>query len=750
MENNIITDEDLNKTISERSEYFNTKSIYFSELEMNTEYDESISFNHFFSIYQEFESDEDPLSKSYKKTIFPFLTNIDFVYAFDSPAETKETALSIKAKIKQFSTSHDENAKTDFLNKIKTYVDIIGMETTSFLLIPVLAKIVDEELPIKKTFLNVLPDFISLLKDKGDVGYNIIKNNILSIIDEMYHSEKMQNEYAEMAPLLEKNIVAISKALTQKDKEEGVLSILLSFANNDVYDPESSQKKLICIQLISSLSEDLGLKITTSVLLPQVCSFSDDEDVEIRLKVIDIISKVAMSIGPEIIQSKLYDMIKRLSNDKNFNVRKKIVKCIPEVLKINKEKCIFSHIASKNAMFVEIIEKLIIDNEINVRLAVIELIGNIIAQLDKEELSMKIFNFYKNTLEEFYFNLRDQVSSFSSVNYGMMIYNAAYNFPAVLYCYGKDTWEQLRKTYVNLCSEKSLQIRRSIIDSFHEVCAILGSEVTERELLPIYDGFLESTVKEEKQYALRNLPKIIKNVDKSIKEKYFKYIDPVVLFQSKEDNKVRNFKFTNWRNKLDVVESVLCYFNLYDNDIIYSSILPQCIIFTLDNFYKVRSVSAKVLANLISYLYNTNYNKEKLVTLLKTFAFSKKFHNRISFIKMCKVLLMNYALYKEIVFDILNEVSNDKNVSVRISCAKMLSKIIKNDKCPCYNDKGILNMCHRLKKSNIKSINDILNDIILVIDNDESIDTGNELKVFKGEMTYITEEFKIDIDSITS
>ena len=117
---------------------------------------------------------------------------------------------------------------------------------------------------------------------------------------------------------------------------------------------------------------------------------------------------------------------------------------------------------------------------------------------------------------------------------------------------------------------------------------------------------------------------------------------------------------------------------------------------------------------------------------------------------MCKVLLMNYALYKEIVFDILNEVSNDKNVSVRISCAKMLSKIIKNDKCPCYNDKGMLNMCHRLKKSNIKSINDILNDIILVIDNDESIDTGNELKVFKGEMTYITEEFKIDIDSITS
>ena len=52
MENSIITDDDLNKTISERSEYFNTKSIYFSELEMNTEYDESISFNHFFSIYQ--------------------------------------------------------------------------------------------------------------------------------------------------------------------------------------------------------------------------------------------------------------------------------------------------------------------------------------------------------------------------------------------------------------------------------------------------------------------------------------------------------------------------------------------------------------------------------------------------------------------------------------------------------------------------------------------------------------------------
>ena len=92
-------------------------------------------------------------------------------------------------------------------------------------------------------------------------------------------------------------------------------------------------------------------------------------------------------------------------------------------------------------------------------------------------------------------------------------------------------------------------------------------------------------------------------VSKEKKKRYFKYLEAASIFIDNIGSKVRNFNFINWKNKLDVIEGILCYYNLYDNDIIYKSIFPQCISFCLDDIYKVRKTSSKVLASLIEYLY---------------------------------------------------------------------------------------------------------------------------------------------------
>ena len=47
------------------------------------------------------------------------------------------------------------------------------------------------------------------------------------------------------------------------------------------------------------------------------------------------------------------------------------------------------------------------------------------------------------------------------------------------------------------------------------------------------------------------------------------------------------------------------------------------------------------MANLISYLYNENYKKNELFNLLEVYAFNKKYHQRVSFAKMCKFFLKN-------------------------------------------------------------------------------------------------------------
>ena len=168
-----------------------------------------------------------------------------------------------------------------------------------------------------------------------------------------------------------------------------------------------------------------------------------------------------------------------------------------------------------------------------VRDSIIEYIGEIINPLEKKELSQKIFDFYKNAVNEFYYN-KEMISSAipSSINTIKNKYDKkdekekkeninyyfTYNFPAILYCYGKDFWPKLSPLFTNLCREKDIKVRRSIIASFHEVSKIVGEKITEEELLSLYDNFLKNKNTLEKNFAIKNLPKILSNVNKGIKE----------------------------------------------------------------------------------------------------------------------------------------------------------------------------------------------------------------------------------------
>ena len=305
--------------------------------------------------------------------------------------------------------------------------------------------------------------------------------------------------------------------------------------------------------------------------------------------------------------------------------------------------------------------------------------------------------------------------------------------------------------YIVMEMSTDLKIRRSIIVSFHEICKIIGQTITENELLPIYDTFLNSNDKIERNLSIRYLPKILIQVSQEKKKRYFKYLEAASIFIDNIGSKVRNFNFINWKNKLDVIEGILCYYNLYENDIIYKSIFPQCISFCLDDIYKVRKTSSKVLASLIEYLYNIDYKKEQLFKLIDSFALHKKFHQRINFVKMCKIFLKNKKLYEEKIKNLLNDlVDNEKIRDVRICLSKVLKKIIGNDKEVLYKDQNIHQICYKLKNDNLPIINNIFSDVNIKynmtnIENKNKINNKNE-KYFKGDNDFFIQEFKIEVE----
>ena len=291
------------------------------------------------------------------------------------------------------------------------------------------------------------------------------------------------------------------------------------------------------------------------------------------------------------------------------------------------------------------------------------------------------------------------------------------------------------------------------MSSFYEICKIVGQENIEIDLLQYYDIFLESEDIKEKNIAIRNLPKILNLVSKEARQKYLQYFDAVSIFQTNAGDKVRSFNFISWKDKLDVLEGILCYYNLYENDIIYKSIIPQCITFCLDSVYKVRTVSCKVLGTLILYLYNENYKTKELFKILDCFALHKKFHQRINFIKICKILINNVNIYKEKIIELFFIIASyEKILNVKIALSKLLRKVLSNDKSPLYDDLSIHKLCQiLLNKQKNRTIENIFKSLQIKETNEDIFNEyknkySEKEKIFKGNNKYFIEEFKIDYD----
>ena len=784
-------------------------SIKDTILEHNKEFDETIYFNHHYTAFRKL-SVEKPISQ----ITIPFLMIREFLFSYFEEKlinreADKESISQILGHIKQFSNSHDTNFILNFLENIKTYAEIIGMKNTSNILVPALAKIVDESYHVKMQFLKSLLPFIDYLCSNGDEGILLLKNNMLNILQELFHQKNDQLVTDDMKKLLFKNFIKIAKAILPYDKEQYILNIIIGFGNEDNFRNNISQSKnnsyknqqvdehkILCIKYIRQLVEGFGKDNAERYLLPQLISFTCEKNEEIKKELLYTLPNISEIISFDFISNKIYDILRRLSNDLDPNIRKISVNVTSKIIKIFKNKCEedkllikenniqdnkkVKNYSAKN--FVSLIEKLTKDKENIVKFTIIEKIGEIIASLDKDELSNELFNFYKKFSEKFYeekkrqfplgasiqtgssshgssgnnlFLIKEKTDEADEMNdmdkeYNKQIkeeelnYYFAYNFPAILYCYGKKAWPELKNIYYDFCFEEDLKIRLSIIASFHEIVNILGKEITENELIPIYDKFLESNEKYEQKLAIKNLPKILLRVNKSLKERYFKYFEPVSIFIDNTGSKVRNFNFINWKNKLNVIEGILCYYNLYDNDITYNSILPQCITFSLDKFYKVRKTSSKVIATLIVYLYKENYKKEKLIKILENFAFHKKFKIRINFIKMCPILLGDESLYNEKIKELIEIIVNkDKILDVKIALSKVLKKIINDEKSPLKGDDFIHKICNILNK------NDFIKTIFKGTRIKDINDDNNKIEdkiYFKEDNSFFIEEFKLEIE----
>jgi hypothetical protein len=209
--------------------------------------------------------------------------------------------------------------------------------------VPALAKIVDESYQAKIQFLKSLLPFIDYLCSNGDEGINILQNNMINIIQELYHQNRDANTTEEMKKLLFKNFVKIAKAILPYDKEQLILNIVIGFGNDDYYKNnikknKIDEHKILCIRYMRILAEGFGKENAEKYLLPQLISFSCEKNDEIKKELLFTLPNICEIISFEFFSNKIYDILKRISTDINFKLRKICVNVLAKIIKIYKNK----------------------------------------------------------------------------------------------------------------------------------------------------------------------------------------------------------------------------------------------------------------------------------------------------------------------------------------------------------------------------------------------------------------------------
>ena len=346
MEENEPNPDNLQKTTPQQIPKAQRKSIE-KLLEINTEFDENISFSHYCSTYRKFSFDKDEP----KFDFIPFIMTVEFSYSYSEDLRVtrevdRQSIDTIIGYTKKFSNSNDEKYNKTFLDNIKTFSEVIGIEKTSNILIPALARIVEDSFLMKNHFLKILLPFIDFLCSNGDEGINILKNNMMNIIQELYNPNNKRDldlyKNEEYQDLLFKNFIKIAKAIIPKDTDKKILAIILAYG----YEDENKISKfgdahaILCVKLISELAEVYGKEFTENYLLSQLTYFVDDKSENVRKEVVLSLPNICEVVSFEIINTKIYELIKKLLHVMNpsWLIRKVIGDVLSKIIKIFKYK----------------------------------------------------------------------------------------------------------------------------------------------------------------------------------------------------------------------------------------------------------------------------------------------------------------------------------------------------------------------------------------------------------------------------
>ena len=722
--NSITSSSETPQTPSQDAE--NQEQAELSEVDLGNkgqqDFDELISFSHTFNNYRICHSFA--TMQEANETSLGLLMSNEFVLAGTITPESfsqmsnADIVRSVRNKNKQYN-DYDISNKANFIDNIPFFTKEIGLEQTVDLILPIVSNITKEKDAIIERFLNIFPKFIELIAGYGDEGYIILRDHIVTILRNIFEQKKEDK----LLGLCGDDLVAITKYIKEEDKGSYILTIVIVMAHDD----ENENNRVLSVKLFNELALIIGQELCELYVVPQVASFADDQSCLVRKAVATYFINICEAVSKECFNHRLLPVYQKISKDSLWTVRNPAVKILPKLTKLCDSKTV-------STVLIDIFKTFSQDPKIFVKYSAIEIFGEFISLLNKEDKDnyKELLNFYVSTINESSEKpgKKDDTTS--------ILEKCAFNFPAILQFYGKESWDTLKVVYKKMAQEKEEKIRLTLAASMGEVSKILGPELTESDLVDFVSLFFKGneSTKENKEIQIKILgvlPDIIRNITSNQKNIYLDYLKTMITPSNDK-----------WRRRLAYAKTIGKYHNTYSDEMIYKRVFPIAINFCFDDVSQVRMKAARHNSMLLLQLLSSETEfSEKTYKIFKSFAQSINFNYRQLFIRMCTDLVSNQDLYDDKVSDLLLDLAFDRVINVRIALAKFIKKILKKENNAWLKkDETMRKIVSKLRTDKSTEIKNYLKDITDVEDIQFN-EIANVNEKFTDNMSFISDEFGI-------
>ena len=715
--NQIATNNTNPSTISQEIQ---NEQAELSEIETGNkgqpDFDEMISFNHTYLNYR-FARCFATREQLNEETFGLLLTNV-FIYSGDAidinymdNLPNTEAVKNVRKKINSYK-NNDINYKITFLENVSFYVKTVGFQETAESILPILSDLPKEPEELTSRFFNDFTKFVDEIIKFGDKAYFILKDHMISLIGEVFNKITNMNILKQVSD----GLVYMTKYMKEADKGEAVLRIVIQMAQEN----DNEQKKETAIILFGRLAPLVGNELILSYIVPQIAFFSNESSYKIRKEVVNQLRNICDKIDSANFKKRLLPIYKKLSADSQWQVKKVAAEILPEITKLCDSDTI-------NKDLLPIFKSFVQDEKPQVRNISIEIFGEFISLINKTSLDFsELLDFYVSTIIDL---------STSKKENKTIIQKCAYNFPAVLQFFGAEAWPKLKPCFIKMANEKDEKIKMPLGAAMGEISNLLGSELTESDLLEYVDKFFKSSQQnsELKIKILTSLPSIIKNINSNKKNSYLEFIK--YMIGNKDDK---------WRKRVTYCKIIGKFNGTYSDNIIYKRVFPIAINFCFDDVAHVRNISARKNSRLILQLISGKEEyRDKTMKIIKSFAQSINFRYRQLFVYMCKHLFGNEEVFKTYIADLLLDLAYDNITNVKIKLAEFIHDLTKKEKY-AYLKKNetirkIIKVLKNDKSDEVKSIVNKITDV-----EDIEVELKKEVNnKFKDIMKFVSDEFGI-------